>query len=107
MVLKQAPRPDELRLSFPKLRWWQGAEPKPLILGKVYNTAGFEVLSEEGETRGVEELVLDLLKDGRWRTADEIASGKKGGIGKSECDSVSVWAQSEAEVGAYACRYRP
>ena len=45
MVLKETDRPDELRLSFPKLRW--APEKQPLILGKVRNTASFEVLAEE------------------------------------------------------------
>jgi hypothetical protein len=45
LVLKETEQPNELRLSFAKLRW---AEPRqPLILGKLINQAAFEVLAEE------------------------------------------------------------
>ena len=45
LVLKETEQPDELRLSFPKLRW--ADQRQPLILGKIKNTASFEVLAEE------------------------------------------------------------
>jgi hypothetical protein len=46
LVLKETERKDELRLSFPKLRW-QDTEPAPLILGKIKETRTFQVLGEE------------------------------------------------------------
>lgn len=78
MVLKSTRRKDELRLSFPKLRWWNTAPPKPLILGKVYNTHTFEILREEGEQEPLEERIIDLLSNGRWLTAAEIANKNTG-----------------------------
>src|SRR6185295_2194865 len=85
MVLKATRRKDELRLSFPKLRWWNATNPTPLILGKVYNTLGFEILREEGDKEPLEELILELLKDGVWRTVKEIAP-RNGGVGAREAD---------------------
>lgn len=49
LVLKDTERPEELRLSFPKLRWVDQQKP-PLILGKVKNGMTFNVLSEEVHT---------------------------------------------------------
>lgn len=86
LILKTTPRPDELRLSFPKLRWWRDTPPKPLILGKVYNTATFELLGEEGEHRDLEQDIIEHLKGGLWRTLKEIASSKRGGVGAREAE---------------------
>lgn len=81
MVLKSTGRKDELRLSFPKLRWWNNSPPAPIILGKVYNTHTFEILRHEGdEETPLEHRITKLLDDGTWRTAPEIAH-KESGIG--------------------------
>lgn len=48
LVLKKTDQPDELRLSFPKLRWGDEThEEHPMILGKLRDTAGFELLRLE------------------------------------------------------------
>ena len=48
LVLKETERDDELRLSYPKVRWGtQHPERRPLILGKVQRTLGFARLAEE------------------------------------------------------------
>lgn len=86
LVLKAAQWPEQLRLSFPKLRWWDEEPPRPLILGKLRASAGFEKLSVEGEKPAVDEAVKALLADGVWRTAPEIASAKQGGIGRKRVD---------------------
>lgn len=52
---------DQLRLSYPKVRWAQIPEPKPVILGKIYNTAGFEAIGEEGEVGLLEPRVHETL----------------------------------------------
>lgn len=79
LVLKATGRADEARLSFAKLRW---AEPRPaLILGLVRNTRAFELLGAEDSNALVERRIVELLADGKPRTAAEIADGKKGGIG--------------------------
>lgn len=79
MVLKATRRKDELRLSFPKLRWWNTNPPAPMILGKVYNTHTFELLRHEGDQEPLEERIIERLEHGDWITAQEIAS-KTGGI---------------------------
>lgn len=82
MVLKATRRKDELRLSFPKLRWWNTDPPAPMILGKVYNTQSFELLRHEGDQEPLEERIIDRLQNGDWLTAAEIAnktSGIEGG----------------------------
>ena len=45
MVLKGTDNKDELRLSFPKLRWAE--ERQPVILGKMRDAKTFELLGEE------------------------------------------------------------
>jgi DNA-binding transcriptional ArsR family regulator len=45
MVLKATQSRDELRLSFPKLRWAE--ERAPVILGKMRDAKTFELLGEE------------------------------------------------------------
>jgi hypothetical protein len=76
MVLKGTGRKDELRLSFPKLRWWNAANPAPMILGKVYNTQTFEILRYEGDqTEPLEQRILAYLADGTWAISNDIAKG--------------------------------
>jgi hypothetical protein len=72
LLLKATPRDVEARLSFPKLRW-ANAPKKPLILGRVYNTASFEVLGEEGDPALIEPAVLEALADGVWKSPTDIA----------------------------------
>src|SRR5262249_28532701 len=79
VTLKPTKRSEELRLHVPKLR--HGADPfRPLIVGRIRETAGFELLGEEGDARLLENEIAELLKDGKWRTRDEIAIASKGGI---------------------------
>lgn len=71
---------DQLRLSYPKVRWAQIPEPKPIVLGKVYNTAGFEAIGEEGDVGLLEPRVHETLvacrEAGRgfngWMKLDDI-----------------------------------
>lgn len=73
---------DTLRFAYPKLRWWRGAPtPDPIILGKVYNTQGFEALAEESDTSLLEPVIAahlaELRQEGSdpkkaWQTAPQI-----------------------------------
>jgi hypothetical protein len=71
LMLKPTIRDSEVRLSFPKLRW-AAAQRKPLILGKITATQGFESQGEEDSSEHIERQIRDLLEDGKWRTVDEI-----------------------------------
>lgn len=79
MVVKGTRRKDELRLSFPKLRWWSEALPAPMILGKVYNTQTFEILRREGDQEPLEERIAAVLEDHPWLTSAETAKAIEGG----------------------------
>lgn len=83
LTLSATSKKDHLRLAYPKLRWWLGAQtPDPIILGKVYNVQGFEALAEEGDVTLLEPKIAEYLAELRsssgsspktaWRTADEI-----------------------------------
>lgn len=75
MILKQTTSKDELRLSFPKLRWWNTKPPAPLIIGKIYNTHTFELLREEGSLEHIETRLIDHFNsDSGWQTVREISS---------------------------------
>jgi DnaB helicase-like protein/AAA domain-containing protein len=71
---------DQLRLSYPKVRWAQVPEPKAVVLGKVYNTSGFEAIGEEGDVGLLEPRVHEVLVAAReagrgingWMKVDEI-----------------------------------
>lgn len=71
---------DQLRFAYPKIRWAKRAYPNPTILGKIYNTLGFEALAEEGDVAMLEPKVAQHLEDSRkqgggrngWQTTDEI-----------------------------------
>lgn len=64
LVLRTTDQPDELRLSLPKLRWGDDAHTdKPLILGKIRNTQGFELLRvETHEPEPSEDAVEAMLR---------------------------------------------
>ena len=74
LTLKPSRGNDEVRLSFDKVRWLTGdtGQRTPMILGLVRNTAGFEHLHDEGDPRQLEAEIAGLLKDGTWRTTEEI-----------------------------------
>lgn len=96
---------DQIRLSYPKVRWAQVPEPKPVILGKVYNTAGFEALAEEGDAGilapRVHETLVAAREAGRgvngWMKLDEIRAL----IGGRRVD-VKAALDSESHLFAYA-----
>lgn len=95
MVLKATASTDQLRLSFPKLRWAMD-ERKPMLLGKVRATASFEYLGDEGDPRVLEPSIVELLRDGVWRTAPEI-SRKDSGVGARR-DAVKQCLESNAHL---------
>jgi hypothetical protein len=74
--------PDQLRFNYAKIRWAKRAYPPPIVLGKVYNTIGFEAIAEEGDTALLEPKIAGELSDARaagrgrngWETAEEIRS---------------------------------
>lgn len=81
LVLKASQRANEVRLSFPKIKWGDaGGTRRPVILGLVHNTQSFELLGEEGDPKMLEGAITELLEDGTWRTSTEIAV-KDSGIG--------------------------
>lgn len=71
---------DQLRFGYAKIRWAKRAYPPPVVLGKIYNTVGFEALAEEGDAALLEPRVAAELADARaagrgrngWQTTDEI-----------------------------------
>lgn len=73
---------DQARLNFPKIRWGSGRPPRALVLGRVWNTAAFEALAEEGEVSLLEPVIFKHLetlraegggRDGKgWSTYNEI-----------------------------------
>ena len=73
LTLKPSRGTDEVRLSFNKVRWLTDtAARKPMILGLIRNTAGFEHLHDEDDPRQLEREIARLLEDGQWRTTEEI-----------------------------------
>lgn len=76
---------DQLRFNYAKIRWAKRAYPPPVVLGKVYNTIGFEAIAEEGDATLLEPRVAGELHDSRsagrgrngWQTTDEIREAIK------------------------------
>lgn len=85
MTVKQSSRPNELRLHLPKVRWARDTF-KPIVIGMLRETAGFERLGDEGDPRLLEPELVELLKDMKWRTLTEVATEKAGGIGARRQD---------------------
>lgn len=98
MVLKATRRKDELRLSFPKLRWWNTQTPAPMILGKVYNTQSFELLRHEGDAEPLEERIVERLSQGDWLTAAEIANKTSGIEGGARVLDVKKTLEARADL---------
>ncbi len=83
LTLSSTHSDDQARLAYPKLRWARIKKPNPLILGRIWNTASFVGIAEEGDTTILEPLISEHLsaargqKKGRkgegWLTATEIA----------------------------------
>lgn len=65
---------DQARLAWPKLRWARRQRPAPLILGRIWNTASFEAIGEEGDTALIEPLVYSELA--QWRAAKKGRQGQ-------------------------------
>jgi hypothetical protein len=72
MLVKHTRRKDEVRLSFPKMRWAEGSRP-PLILGYVRNTQGLELLGEEGDAKLAVHALTAALEDSDGMTGTEVA----------------------------------
>jgi hypothetical protein len=75
---------DRSRLSFPKVRWSRRSRRPALILAFDPEGEGYSVVAEEGEERDFLAEIEELLGDGVWRTAREIAAPKdaaKPGVG--------------------------
>jgi hypothetical protein len=74
---------NRARLSFPKLRWSRRGSRPAYILAFDPNTESFTVAhEEEDEERDYIAEIENLLSDGTWRIAKEIAlPEKRGGIG--------------------------
>jgi len=72
LLVKPRRRNDEVRLSFPKLRWAEKTRP-PLVLGYVANTQALELLGEEGAGELQVRELANAMDDGGWRTPTECA----------------------------------
>jgi hypothetical protein len=80
LALSRTLSDDQLRFGYSKIRWAKRAYPNPVVLGKIYNTLGFEALAEEGDVAMLEPKVAQHLEESRksatgrngWQTADEI-----------------------------------
>lgn len=89
MVLRETERPDELRLSFPKLRW--ASERRPLILGKLTDSEAFDVIGEEthdtaGDATDVETMlnaIIEALRASKEGVVDRTALALKVGSAPS------------------------
>lgn len=74
---------DQARLAWPKLRWAKKQQPNPIILGRIWNTASYEAIAEEGDLSILEPVIYEHLamlkatgagRKGRgWATGTEIA----------------------------------
>jgi hypothetical protein len=74
---------DQARLAYPKLRWSRIKPPSPVILGRIWNSASFVTVGEEGDSAIIEPLVYEHLAETRakkagrnkegWKTSTEIA----------------------------------
>lgn len=75
LVVKPGRR-DQLRLSFPKLRWCASLH-KPKILDLVRATQGFEFSHEEGDPRAIIAGITEYLErsHSKGQTAKDIAGG--------------------------------
>jgi len=87
LLVVKAGRRDQLRLSFPKLRWAASAH-KPKILDLVRATQGFEFAHEEGDPRAVLRDVEEYLErtHAKGQTSREIAKA----IGVKHDDVLSI-----------------
>jgi hypothetical protein len=72
---------NRARLSFPKIRWSRRGSRNAYILAFDPDTETFNVAAEEGDERDYIAEIEQLLGDGAWRTAREIAAPKDDGIG--------------------------
>jgi hypothetical protein len=80
LTLSATASEDQLRLAYPKLRWARARTPHPIVLGKIFNTLGFEAIAEEGDVFLVEPLIAQELADARaagrghngWQRVDDI-----------------------------------
>lgn len=74
---------DQARLAYPKLRWSKMKAPNPVIMGRIWNTASFVTVGEEGDTAILEPLIYEHLaltrakgggrKNQGWQTGTEIS----------------------------------
>ena len=74
---------DRTQVRFPKLRWAKRGKRPAILLAFDPDTEAFSYLGEESEEeRDYLAEIQDLLADGKWRIAKEIAAPKSdGGIG--------------------------
>jgi len=80
LTLSATTSEDRARLAWPKLRWARRKKPAPIILEKVWRTASFEAVSEEGDVSALEPVVAAALAESReqnskrhgWLTAIEL-----------------------------------
>jgi hypothetical protein len=84
LLVKPTRHKNEVRLSFPKLRWVEQQRP-PLVLGYVSSTQGLELLGEEGAPELVLHELVHALADGVWRTPTEVA--KAAGVRRVTCEA--------------------
>lgn len=83
LALASTGHADQAQLTYSKIRWARERVPRPIILGRVWNTASYEAISEEGDVAQLEPLVYGHLTDLRERklgvggagyaTTDQIA----------------------------------
>ena len=76
---------NRARLSFPKVRWSRRGTRRALHPRLRPGHGGFTFAHEEDEERDYLAEIDQLLADGKWRTAREIAAPKKDdGIGAND-----------------------
>jgi len=84
ITLQAGAQRDQARVGYEKLRW-SAIEPAAIIVTRIYNTRGFEAISEEGDAAMLEPVIHEWLVTAReenrglhgWHTADQIRAGLK------------------------------
>lgn len=106
LTLSATSKAEQARLAYPKLRWSRRRPPNPIILGRIWDTASYEIIGEEGDTAILEPHIYEHLaavkakKGGRkgqgWQTSTEIAK-------EIETRRVDVTKTCEAAPHLFVC----
>jgi hypothetical protein len=90
---------DRTQIRQPKLRWAKRGKGPTLLMAFDPDTEAFTYIGEESEVeRDYVALIRDLLQDGKWRIAKEIAApSRRGGIG-ANVDTVNQVLKEHPDV---------